>query len=309
MNITNQSRTILALLQLNRLGRASVLSIEEKIDDGTPTIERIQMLLSKSGKAKLKQYTENEIEEALNKAKLISDWCERNQVQILSFNDNAYPMRFRHMTAKDRPVLLYARGDINCLNAMHTVAIIGTRNPTGYGARIAHRLGELFGQDGTVIVSGLARGCDEAGEEGGVSVSGQVVSILPCGIDKIYPSSNAILAERTLSLGGCILSEYPPKYSITKGTFIERDRLQAALSDGVIAVETDVNGGTMHAVQKCMEYGRVLACFVHPEKYRNLSQAQGTQQLIKQGKAMPLRNSEDIEEFKKKISEVSERYE
>ncbi len=161
-----------------------------------------------------------------------------------------------------------------------------------------------MGKRGDVVVSGLAIGCDQYGHEGCVKVHGKSVAVLPCGLDKVYPAKNKNLAQKILDNNGCLISEYPIETKVFKNFFIERDRLQSGLSDGVIVVETDIKGGTMHTVGYTLDYKRVLACYKHPDRYLNEPKTFGNQKLIKEKKAISLSNNLELEEFRVKLENL-----
>jgi DNA processing protein len=83
--------------------------------------------------------------------------------------------------------------------------------------------------------------------------------------------------------------------------FIERDRLQSGLSSGVVVIETDVEGGTMHTVAACLRQRRILACVAHPEKYLAEPKTRGNQSLIAEGKAILLRHAADLDDFLRRL--------
>jgi DNA processing protein len=152
--------------------------------------------------------------------------------------------------------VLYARGDINVLRSDETVAVIGTRKPTAGGVQVAHRLARALAESGFVIVSGLAAGIDYASHDGALAASGATVAVLGTAIDKVYPAANKPLAERIRVSGGALISEYPVGFPTSGRHFVERDRLQAAMSVAVIAIQTGVEGGTLHTVRFASEAHR-----------------------------------------------------
>lgn len=250
---------------------------------------------------RLKGFSISEIEEAINKAdKIIEDSLKQN-IQIVTYLDEDYPKRLK--TIIDKPTVLYYKGNIECLNKKDTVAIIGTREPTEYGVKIARNVGSSFGKRDYVVVSGLALGCDMYGHEGCLDENGTTVAVMPCGLDTVYPAKNKPLAEKILDKGGCLISEYPIKTRVFKNFFVERDRLQSGLSDGVFVIETGEKGGTLHTVGYALEYKRVVACYNHPSKYLTEPKTFGNQKLIREGKALAVGNDDELEEFRKKMKE------
>lgn len=168
----------------------------------------------------------------------------------------AYPQR---LLLNDRfPPILFAKGDIRALNTEKAVAIIGTRNPTPFGAKMGRRLAQILAEDGYAIVSGLAIGCDTVAHEGALDVDGKTIAVLPTPIDApVYPRQNKELAQRILDKDGVLLSEYAPGTKLHDkqlvSNLVARDEWQPGLSDGVIAIETSTTGGTNHALNHAIK--------------------------------------------------------
>lgn len=241
----------------------------------------------------------DDIKKAKIKAEDIINECKREGVNILTALDSDFPDKLKEI--QDPPVLIYYKGDKRCLIEKKSLAIIGTRTPTNKGIEIAEKLGKLFAKDGFVIVSGLAKGCDELGHKGCVVAKGRSVAVLPCGLDTIYPASNKKLAELILQNKGCLISEYPIGTKPYKNYYVERDRLQSALSEAVIVVETNISGGTMHTVKFALEQKRILACYKHSKEYLMYSQTEGNQYLLRENKATSIYTKKDIANLKDKI--------
>jgi len=225
---------------------------------------------------------------------------DRLGIQVIQSDSRDYPARLRAIS--NPPVLLFVKGNPGCLTDNRSCAVIGTKAPSPYGAASANWLGAaLAGQD-FVVVSGLARGCDTGAHQGCVQAGGRTIAVLAHGLDQVYPPENRDLAEQILSKDGCLVSEYPPGDRPLKYSFIERDRIQSGLSSGLIVVETDLEGGTMHTVRFGLDQGRSIACLKHPAHLASLARTGGNQQLIAAGKAIPLGSQEDLADFLLKIS-------
>jgi DNA processing protein len=225
---------------------------------------------------------------------------DRLGIGIIQPDSEYYPERLQGIS--DPPVLLFVKGNPGCLASGLACAVIGTKEPSPYGLKCARRLGVMLARKGFTVVSGLARGCDTAAHQGCIQARGHTVAVLAHGLDQVYPPENRDLAEQILSMEGCLASEYPPGEKPFKYSFIERDRIQSGLSSGLLVVETDVEGGTMHTVRFGLEQGRPIACLKHPEQLASLAQARGNKKLIAEGKAAPLSNQDDVDAFLVKIS-------
>ena len=182
--------------------------------------------------------------------------CAALGIQVLSPADDDYPAILRGV--RDRSALLFVRGQMATLTAP-AVAVIGTREPTEHGRAIAERVTSHFARAGWCIVSGLALGVDATAHRTAIDARGLTVAVLAHGLDTVSPRGHAGLAASILQHGGALLSEYPPGAPVRAPQFVRRDRVQAALSAGVVLVQTDVEGGSLHASRAALEYGRVLA--------------------------------------------------
>lgn len=243
-------------------------------------------------------------------ADTVLDLAERQGLALLPCNSPAYPPRLRQIA--DYPLMLYARGALDALRADQSVAVIGTREPTGLGFQQGKAYARLLAELGYTVVSGLARGCDTAGHIGCLDGGGATVAVLPCELEYIYPRSNRALAERILENGGCLVTEYAPgEYSRLPGErkqappgrfFVERDRIQSALGRGLLVIETHTTGGTLHTVNFARRQGgRVVACIdpreVGGADYPYEASVQGNLKLIKEGVALPVGRADSLERF------------
>lgn len=290
-------------MQLKGISRKTILKSFSLVPNMECNVSTIMEVIerAKIEDSRIREFSTDEIEDAINKADKIIGESLKQDIKIVTYLDEEYPKRLKKIS--DPPTVLYYKGNISCLNELNTVAIIGTREPTEYGVKIARNLGSSFGKRNYVVVSGLALGCDMYGHIGCLDENGKTVAVMPCGLDTVYPAKNKSLAKEILEKGGCLISEYPIKTRVFKNFFVERDRLQSGLSDGVLVVETGEKGGTLHTVGYALEYKRILACYNHPAKYLNEPKTFGNQKLIREGKALSVSNDEELEMFRKKMEE------
>ena len=214
---------------------------------------------------------------------------------ISIFNDN-FPDKLKNI--KDKSILIFYKGNLNCLYEDKSIAIIGTRTPTERGKKIGEALGEYYAKEGFIVVSGLASGCDTYGHRGCLNMKGQTVATLPCGLDKYYPPENCDLGDEILENEGCLISEYKIGTNPSKIRFIQRDRLQAALSLGVVVVECAIECGTMHTVKFAQKYNKKLAVSLHDEVNLDIETIKGNLYLIENSDAIGLSNIEDYKKYK-----------
>ena len=174
--------------------------------------------------------------------------------KILSVVDEEYPEILRQTS--DRPFFLHIRGQ---MPKLPSVAIIGTREPTNHGRIIAERISQYFSENGWSIVSGLALGCDTIAHLTAVKNKSHTTAVLAHGLDTISPKSNEKLSEEILSTGGTLLTQYEFGAKPKRYQYAERDKIQAGLSQGVIMIQSDIKGGSLHASSAAIKYGRILA--------------------------------------------------
>ena len=305
--MTEQTKVILSLLQLRGIGRKTVYKYLLPSSSSMFTPDSISLFLGEAHArmARIRTFSKDEIIAAMNKAERIIEECERYNIRIISFVDIGFPTRMKAID--DPPVILFYRGNIGQVNKQKTIAIIGTREPTEYGFRIAVRMGEMMAESGIITVSGLASGCDTGGHTGTINKKGTTIAILANGLDTIYPNANQGLASEIVELGGCLISEYPPHAEMQRGYFVDRDRLQAALSDAIFVVETDIQGGTMHTVAFAQKYGKRIYCFNHPEKFLTEPKTRGNQKLISDGAGIPVYSKEQVTEMLSALGETSKK--
>ena len=156
------------------------------------------------------------------------------------------------------PKVLWILGSDDALRVRPRVAIVGTRRATSYGLRIAKELGAAFARAGACVVSGMALGIDGAAHRGALDAGGTSVAVLANGVDKPYPRSNRDIWD-AMARTGAVLSELPAGSIGYQSTFLERNRIIAALSSLTIVVEAPLGSGAMNTAKEALGLGRELA--------------------------------------------------
>ncbi len=157
------------------------------------------------------------------------------------------------------PIETYHCGsDLDQIVLENSVAIVGSRDASQKGVSAARELGRKMASEGRVVISGLALGVDTAAFEGALDGEGVCIAVLPCGVDIITPTSNANLAQRIIDFGGTLFSELPEGVPPQRHTFIQRNRLIAALSDTIVLGEARDNGGAWHTVREGWKLNRAV---------------------------------------------------
>jgi DNA processing protein len=196
---------------------------------------------------------------------------------ILTPEDEAYPERLREIY--DPPAVLWIRGDATLL-ARPGIAVVGTRQPSPYGAGMAELLSRDLANRRMVILSGMARGVDTAAHKGAIEAGGKTVAVWGTGIDVIYPKENKKLAESIVATGGTIVSEYPLGTFPAPQNFPIRNRILSGMSVGVLVIEAAEYSGTRITARCAMEQNRDV--YAVPGNVTNKN-AWGPNTLIKQG--------------------------
>ncbi len=217
--------------------------------------------------------------------------CDASNIQILTFGDADYPLALACIP--DPPVVLYATGNLAALGAKAMVGMVGTRRPSAYGVDAAARFGGEFARNGAVIISGLADGLDAESHRAAITHGAVTIGVMGTPITKTFPASNASLRKQMEALGGLTLSEYPPAFPTgkTKSTFLQRNRIIAALSDALVVIEAREKSGTMSTVGHAERYEKQIFA-VPGSVFSNLSE--GTNLLLREGRAKMLLQSGDV---------------
>jgi DNA processing protein len=198
-------------------------------------------------------------------------------ITVLSYFDDAYPPLLRQIP--DPPPVLYVRGDLGPVGDPRAVAVVGTREPSQFGISAATELSRTLSNAGWVIVSGLAKGIDTLAHQSTLEAGGRTVAVLGCGLDRIYPRENTLLAEAILAAGGALVSELPFGAPPIARNLIQRDRLQSGMSAAIVVAQTGIKGGTLHTVRFAAEQRRQIFC---PEPHNENGKSEGLRVLLEQ---------------------------
>lgn len=216
--------------------------------------------------------------------------ARRQNIRLLTFDDPEYPENLR--AAEDAPPVIYVRGQINCLRQPLSLSIVGARNASLNGRKLASQISCELTSQGIMIVSGMARGIDTAAHKGAMFAlnrTGSTVAVLGTGIDIAYPAENQKLCEQ-ITGQGAVISEFPLGTEPSAGNFPRRNRIVSALTDGTLVVEASLHSGSLITARLALEQGRdVFAVPGFPTDERSA----GPNKLIKDG-AFLVENAEDI---------------
>jgi DNA processing protein len=244
------------------------------------------------------------------------------QRQIVVLGDADYPAAL--LTLEDPPLMLYLLGNgkftqnkppalieqaqeaINSIankltcSLPHSLAVVGSRNPTPQGAANARQFAKALGQAGLTVVSGLALGVDGAAHEGALesltpgSTRLATVAVVGTGLDRVYPKTHRDLAHR-IAQNGLLVSEYPLGTPPLPANFPKRNRLIAGLAQGTLVIEAALKSGSLITARLSAEQGKEV--FAIPGSIHS-TQARGCHALIKQGAKLVESAQDVLEELK-----------
>ncbi|WP_338962241.1 DNA-protecting protein DprA [Fusobacterium nucleatum] len=205
-------------------------------------------------------FSENNMEKILNifdrinlykiEVEKIIKNCEEKNIKIFYYSYENYPKNL--MDIKESPYVIFVKGNLPSNEELEkSFAIVGTRKPSKEGIEFARDIGEYLAKNNIYNISGLALGIDTIGHNMSLQKTG---AILGQGLDlAIYPRENIKLAEKILENNGFLLSELIPQKEISLFSLIKRDRLQSALTSGIVIAETGIKGGTVNTFKYARE--------------------------------------------------------
>ena len=181
--------------------------------------------------------------------------CEEKNIKIFYYSYENYPKNL--MNIKESPYIIFVKGNLPSNEELEkSFAIVGTRKPSKEGINFAGDIGSYLSKNNIYNISGLALGIDTVGHNMSLQKTG---AILGQGLNlEIYPRENIKLAEMILENNGFLLSELIPQTEISLFSLIKRDRLQSALTSGIVIAETGIKGGTVNTFKYAREQKRKI---------------------------------------------------
>ena len=268
----------LQLIRTESIGPITFHRLVKKFGTPRKVLEALPDISRKSGRKRaIKIASRQDVEDELSQA-------DRAQMTMIAFCEPSYPASLSPIP--DPPPVLYVKGH-SSLFEKRGIAIIGARNASGVGRKLAKMLAADLGEKSFSIVSGLARGIDGAAHE--ASLTSGTIAVVAGGADVVYPPEHA---ELTAEIGnrGAIVSERPPGFTPTARDFPRRNRLISGLSQGVIVVEAAARSGTLITARFALEQGReVFAVPGSPLDPR----CQGANNLIRDGATL-VQTAQDV---------------
>ncbi|HEV8392065.1 MAG TPA: DNA-processing protein DprA [Dongiaceae bacterium] len=275
--LTEQDRfDCLRLARSDQVGTANYRRLVHRFGSAGEALARLPELAKRGGRARpLVAAPIKEIETELADAAKLG-------ARYIFLGEPAYPLALAAI--EDAPPCVILLGDTARL-AQPCVAIVGARNASGNGQKLARDLAQGLAAAGWCVVSGLARGIDGAAHLGALSAGpgkAGTIAVVAGGVDNIYPQENAALRERILA-DGLVVSEMPPGFKPRDIHFPRRNRIISGLSKGVVVVEAALRSGSLITARMAAEQGReVMAVPGSPLDPR----CRGANRLIREGAAL-----------------------
>ncbi len=227
---------------------------------------------------------------SLKRAESVLEFCEKQKTKILFHSDPDFPSRIKNIP--DTPSVLYFKGECD-LNNTKVISIVGTRNASTYGIQVCKEIISDIKKHNPLIVSGLAYGIDITAHKEAIKQNLPTVGVLAGGLDKIYPASHKVHAEKMIENGG-IITEHPPGTIPDAPKFPARNRIIAGFCDAVIVVEAAKKGGALITAELANGYNKDV--FAVPGNIYN-TYSEGCNAIIKQHKANIFTSTSDLEYY------------
>ncbi len=188
------------------------------------------------------------------------------------------------------PLGLWVKGPTRLDQLGHAVAVVGSRSATTYGTEVAAGIAATLVRAGHPVVSGAAFGIDQAAHRGALGVDGADIAVLACGADRAYPTAHKELLDH-LGRTSAVIAEVPPGCAPTRGRFLSRNRLIAALTCGTVVVEAAARSGALNTASWATRLNRHLMGVPGPV---TSAQSQGVHELIRSGAASLVTHGEHV---------------
>lgn len=184
-------------------------------------------------------------------------------IRLVTPQDPEWPGQLADL-GEDQPYALWLRGNADLrFNCLRSVAVVGSRAATAYGAYVAAEFSASIAARGVAVVSGGAFGVDAAAHRGALSADGVTIAVLACGVDTPYPAAHAELFD-AIAAQGVLVSEWPPGRHVSRLRFLVRNRVIAALANGTVVVEAAARSGALNTARHARDLDRRLMAVPGP---------------------------------------------
>jgi DNA processing protein len=184
-------------------------------------------------------------------------------IRLVTPQDPEWPGQLADL-GEEQPYALWLRGNADLrFNCLRSVAVVGSRAATAYGAYVAAEFSASVAARGVAVVSGGAFGVDAAAHRGALSADGVTIAVLACGVDTPYPAAHAELFD-AIAAQGVLVSEWPPGRHVSRLRFLVRNRVIAALANGTVVVEAAARSGALNTARHARDLNRRLMAVPGP---------------------------------------------
>ena len=258
---------------------SSCSGLEEFWESG-PQFWRVLGIFTNRELGALEQFTPED-------AQGIVEQSQQRGHRVLTPDGEGYPRCLWEI--HNPPCALYVKGELPLVDEQPAIAMVGTRDATLSGRKIAFSLSYQLARAGAIVISGGARGIDTAAHKGALQAQGKTICVLGCGLEYPYLMENAQLRQ-CIAESGALVSEYPLKTPGSKVAFPIRNRIISGLSSGIVVVEAAAKSGSLITAGLALEQGRDV--FAVPCGIDNPVSG-GVNNLIKNG-AVPVSSAAEI---------------
>ncbi|RJL07904.1 DNA-processing protein DprA [Paracoccus siganidrum] len=278
-NSAEDDLSVLRLIRSRRVGPATFHRLLAEHGSASEALRALPQIAAAAGISDYQPCPEGVAEAELAAGR-------RARAQLIRCDSPLYPPALKEIDGA--PPVLWLRGDPAWMTR-DPVAVIGARNASSLGLRMARGMAAGLGEAGHCVVAGLARGIDTAAHNAALPTG--TVAVLAGGVDVIYPAENAVLAAQ-IAEKGALISEQPPGTEPAARHFPPRNRIVSGLSRAVVVIEAAHRSGTLITAKNALDQGReVMAVPGHPMDAR----AAGCNMLIRDG-ALLVRGAGDVAE-------------
>ncbi|MBF0215573.1 MAG: DNA-protecting protein DprA [Candidatus Omnitrophica bacterium] len=290
MAINAKERDIIALSMVPGIGASRLMRLVDKFDSLRPlfdmSLPEFKELFTRNGDITASPG------DILRSGEIASEisFMEAAGIKPVFSHDGEYPEALRNIDQP--PIMLFSKGTM-IVDDIRAVAIVGARMCTAYGLRMAEKLAYDLAKNGITVVSGLAKGIDQASHRGALMAGGRTIAVMGSGFRNIYPDGAQKMVDMIAS-NGAVLTEYHSNMKPLAFNFPARNRIISGLSRGVVVVEAGERSGALITVDYALEQGRDV--FAVPGCADNRS-SRGSNKLIQDGAKLVTSARDILEEM------------
>jgi DNA processing protein len=267
--------------------------IDEKVHElinNYGSIESLEIISKRSGAQAFEKRSQIRLK-SIKSVQYVKDVLETHSVQYVCNSDLNWPKKLNDL-GRRKPLGVFYKGNYEVLD-QESISIVGTRKSSTYGNSIAGEFAFDLASIGFNVVSGGAIGIDTASHHGALNAQGKTICVQANGLHKLYPSKNEILFDK-ITQNGLMISEYPPGRNPTKNSFLDRNRIIAALSKSTMVVEAAEISGALSTARHALRMQRLVLAV--PGSIHSKSSA-GTNELIRNREAESVTNLQQVLEL------------